>query len=46
MFVESVREASLSFTYILEIGTVTLHLVDNVFSLTSNVRSDEVCFTC
>ena len=46
MFVESVREASLSFIYILEIATVTLHLIDNVFSVTSNVRSDEVFFTC
>ena len=46
MFVKSVREASLSFTYVLKIATVTLHHVDNVFSVTSNVRSDEVRFTC
>ena len=46
MSVKSVREASLRFTYTLKIATVALHHIDKVCSVTSNVRSDEVCFTC
>ena len=46
MSVKSVREASLSFTYTLKIATVALHHIDKVSNVTSNVRSDEVCFTC
>ena len=45
VFVKSVLEASLSFTYILLITTVTLHHVDKVLSVTGNVRSDGTCFT-
>ena len=37
VFVKSVLEASLSFTYILQITKVTLSHLDHVFSVTSNV---------
>ena len=37
VFVKSVLEASLSFTYILQITKVKLNHLDHVFSVTSNV---------
>ena len=37
VFVKSVLETPLSFTYILQITTVTLNHVDHIFSVTSNV---------
>ena len=37
VFVKSVLDTSLSFTYILYITTVTLNHVDHIFSVTSNV---------
>ena len=47
VFVESVLQASLSFTRILQITTVTqLNNVDHFCSVTSYVWSNGACFTC